>query len=262
MKRIDFLLVLFLIITIFFYSNNLIAEVIKVGGYHFPPFVELDRDNKASGITKQLIHEMNQIQDKYTFVFFLTSPTRRYFDFDQKKFDLIMFEDIRWGWQNKDIAASKVFFKGGEVYITKADPKKDQSYFDHFQDKSIAIIKGYHYRFANFNSDETYLKDHFRVQFSSHHKGNILKVLFGRADISVVTLVYLKHFLFHHPEKKKRLLISEKFDQKYNHTILVRKKASITMKEINTLLTQMDHAGIISRIACGNYDCKTNEGRK
>ena len=230
--------------------NNLIAEVIMVGGYDFPPFVEVKKDNVVDGITKQLIIEMNQIQKKYKFKFCLTSPKRRYFDFDQKKYDLIMFEDINWGWKKKNVFASKVFLKGGEVYITKAAPNKNQIYFNNLKNKNIAIIKGYHYGFADFNSNEKFLRDNFKVQFSSYHEGNILKVIFERADISVVNLCYLRQFFYYNPEQKKQIMVSDKFDQQYNHTILARTNAKISIEEINRLLTKMEKAGIISQLAC------------
>ena len=225
------------------------AEIVKVGAYHFPPFVEVDKTN-VDGITKKFILEMNKLQKKYEFEFFLTSPKRRYYDFDQKKFDLIMFEDIKWGWKKKDIVASKVFLKGGEVYITKAASNKDQSYFDNFKNKYIAIIKGYHYGFANFNSDEKYLRDNFKVQFSSYHEGNIMKVIFERADISVVNLCYLRQFFLNYPEKRNQIMVSEKYDQRYNHTILARKNSTISIKEINRLLSKMEKSGIISQLTC------------
>jgi ABC-type amino acid transport substrate-binding protein len=243
----------YFLIQVFFYCvfantclscNNLFANVIHVGGYHFPPFVMVKQD-KVVGTTKAFIQEMNKIQDKYTFKFFLTSPKRRYYDFDNKKFDLLLFEDINWGWKNKDIVASKVYLEGGEVYITKADPTKNQGYFDSLQDKQIAIIKGYHYGFANFSSDEIFLKKNFHIQFSSYHKGNILKIIFDRADIAVVNLCYLNNFFLQHPEKKNEIMVSNKFDQRYNHTILLRKNISLTIEEINKLLTKMEKSGVL-----------------
>jgi ABC-type amino acid transport substrate-binding protein len=252
----------FFLISIVFYCvsaniclscNNLFAKVLHVGGYHFPPFVIVEQD-KVVGTTKKLIQEMNQLQDKYTFKFFLTSPKRRYYDFDKKKFDLILFEDINWGWKNKNIEASKVYLKGGEVYITKADPTKDQRYFDSFKDKQIAIIKGYHYGFANFNSDERFLKDNFNIQFSSYHQGNILKVIFERADIAVVNLCYLRQFFIQHPEQQNKILVSDKYDQRYNHTILLRKNISLTIEETNKLLTKMKKSGVLLRLWKNIYD--------
>jgi len=156
-------------------NNHVIAETITVGGYIFPPFVE-KKDNQYTGITIDLISEMNSFQNKFKFQFIPTASKRRYSYFDKGKFDLIMFEDISWGWKYKDIVASQVILTGGgEVYITKADLSKDQSYFNNLKHKSIAVILGYHYGFANFNSDETFLKDNFKIQFSRNHSRNIIK---------------------------------------------------------------------------------------
>ncbi|MCP4106553.1 MAG: transporter substrate-binding domain-containing protein [Desulfobacteraceae bacterium] len=240
MKKIVF----FMLLGCCVYSNQVIAETVKVGGYVFPPFLE-EADSQYVGMTIDLIDEMNSFQKKYKFQFVSTS---RFLNFDERKFDLIMFEDKAWGWEGRDIAASKVFLKGGEVYITKAEFSKDQSYFDNFKNKSVAAILGYHYGFANFNSDEKFLKDNFNIQLSSAHEGNIRKVLMGRADISVVTLSYLNRLFKLNPDIRKALLVSEKFDQRYNHTILLRKNSKIDVKEVEALLTKMKEAGVLSRI--------------
>ncbi|MCP4021056.1 MAG: transporter substrate-binding domain-containing protein [Desulfobacteraceae bacterium] len=223
------------------------TETIKVGGYVFPPFVEKLNDQHI-GITIDLINELNKFQQAYRFEFVTTSPKRRYADFETGRFDIIMFEDKNWGWKDKPVVSSKVFLKGGEVYITKADPSKDQSYFDNLKGKSFAVMLGYHYGFANFNADETYLKNNFDIQLGSMPDANILKVLIGRSDISVVTLSYLHKFLKKNPDKKSQLLISVKMDQEYNHTILVGKKGKIDLQTINTLLLQIKDAGILDRV--------------
>lgn len=246
MKKLT--LVFFMFLGICMCGNQAIAETVKVGGYLFPPFVEKNDGNQYAGITIDLIDEMNNFQNKFKFQFIHIASKKRYDSFDEGKFDLIMFEDKSWGWKDKDIVASKVFLKGGEVYITKADLSKDQGYFDSFKNKSIAIIFGYHYGFANFNSNEKYLKDNFMVQLSSTHSGNIIKVLKGRADISVVTLSYLKSFFKQNPDKKSQLLVSEKFDQRYNHTILLRKNSKIEVRKMDSLLTKMEKTGVLSRI--------------
>ncbi|MCP4670236.1 MAG: ABC transporter substrate-binding protein [Desulfobacula sp.] len=245
MKKTILLIFMFLGICVF--GNQAIAKTVIVGGYLFPPFVE-EISNQHVGITIDLINEMNSFQNKYKFQFVLTSSKRRFGAFDKEKFDLIMFEDKKWGWGDKDIVASKVFLKGGEVYITKAALSKDQSYFDSFKNKSLTVILGYHYGFANFNSDEKFLKDNFKVEFNSSHEGNIKKVLLERSDISVVTLSYLLKFFKQNPDKQSRLLVSKKFDQQYNHTILLRKNSNIDVKEMNTLLSKLEKAGVLSRI--------------
>ncbi len=195
---------------------------------------------------------MNRFQDKYQFQFITISSKRRYRDFDKDKFDIIMFEDIAWGWKGKNIEASKVFLHGGEVYITQADPSKNQSYFDNLKNKSMTVILGFHYGFANFNADEKFLRKNFKIEFNSSHSGNIKKILQRRADISIVTLSFLKKIFKQNPNMQKKLLVSKKFDQHYNHTILLRKNSKFTAREMNTMLNQMENAGVLSRVWAKN----------
>ncbi len=224
------------------------AETVNVGGYIFPPFVEQSGEQQA-GLTLELINALNDFQDKYQFTFISTSSKRRYRDFDDGIFDMIFFESMQWGWDDKkEITATKVFLKGGEVYITKASPDKDQKYFNNLKDKSIACCLGYHYGFADFNADEKYLHDHFSVELSSTHEGNILKVLRDRTDIAVITKSFLDIYLKQHPEINDQMLISSRLDQIYQHTILLRKNSTPSVEEMNTLLIDMEKAGVLDQI--------------
>jgi len=63
-----------------------------------------------------------------------------------------------------------------------------------------------------------------------------------------VSISYLDDFFKENQDKKGQLLISEKLDQRYNHTILLRRNAIIDVKEINILLTKMEKAGVLSRL--------------
>ncbi len=230
------LLLLFFVICLS--SNMVFAKTIKVGGYFYPPFVQKD-GSKVTGIGLELLKEMNKFQNKYNFKFVTTSSKRRYIDFGKGRFDMIMFEDIAWGWKDKNVVASKVILRGGEKYVAKASSSKDQSFFNNIKNKSLALFLGYHYGFANYNADEKFLKKNFKVQLSTTHEGNIKKVLLGRADISLITYSYLKQYMKKNPSVKKKLLISDKFDQKYNHTSLIRKNGALKISELNGILTKM-----------------------
>lgn len=224
------------------------AETVMVGGYSFPPFIEIVR-KQPQGLTIDLINKMNAFQNKYFFKFIETSSKRRYRHFQKKRFDIIMFESIHWGWKDvKDIEASKVFLKGGEVYIAKADHNRNQSYFNNFKGKSMACILGYHYGFANFNADETFLRNEFNAYLNRSHKSSILMITKGRADIAVVTASYLSIFLKKNPLTKNQILISQTMDQEYNHTMLVRKNSSPGVKEINELINQMEYSGVLMEL--------------
>lgn len=242
------LIVWFLCLQIILVCSRAFSETVKVGGYIFPPFVEQTGEQPV-GLTLDLIEAMNGFQKEYRFTFISTSSKRRYQDFDSGKYDVIFFESIYWGWEDKkDIEASKVFLKGGEVYITKVGPSKNQSYFDDFQGKTIAAYLGYHYGFANFNADAQTLGKLFNIELSRAHKGNILKVLSDRVDIAVITKSYLDIHLKLYPEHKVQLLVSTKYDQIYQHTTLIRKNAKPSVEEMNALLTEMENTGALAKL--------------
>lgn len=228
-------------------------QVVKVGGYDFPPFV--DKSAGGTSLTLELIDALNAFQKKYVFEFVDTSSKRRFINFDEKKYDLIFFEAIDWGWQGREIEASKVIMQGGAVYITRAEKHKDQRYFDDFKGKSIWGILGYHYGFANFNADHEFLKKTFNARMVTSQDGLIEAAVTGRADISVVVKEYLQVYLQKHPEVEKKILVSKKFDAVNSYTILVRKGIRPDVDEINKLMTDMENAGILKKL-WGKYNLK------
>lgn len=74
---------------IFCLFNNLFSQqIIKVGGYVFPPFIEKEGEAFV-GVTIDLLDTLNTYQDEYFFQFVPTSSKRRYVDFDNQKFDVL-----------------------------------------------------------------------------------------------------------------------------------------------------------------------------
>ena len=226
-------------------------QVVKVGGYDFPPFV--DRTPGGTNLTLELIGAMNASQKKYIFEFVVTSSKRRFINFDEKKYDLIFFEALDWGWQGREIEASKVIMHGGAVYITRADKNKDQRYFDDLKGKTIWGILGYHYGFANFNADPEYLKKTFKTRMITSQDGLIEAAATGRAEVSVVVKEYLQVYLQKHPEVQKKILISKRFDAVNAYTILVRKGANPDVAELNKILSDMESAGVLQKL-WGKYN--------
>ncbi len=225
--------------------------VIKVGGYEFPPFVNTKSVGQFNGATLDLIDDFNRIQNEYRFEFVLTSPKRRYIDFTEHRYDMIMFESINWGWESYPVEASRVYMKGGEVYIAYKREDRDQHFFDDLAKRKLVAILGYHYGFAGFNADEEYLTNHFQILLSIDHLRNIRLILVDRpelAEVAVVTRSFLGDYLNRHPEKGKSLLISEKLDQEYQHSILVRKGAAISVDQINMLLDKLEKQGVLQRL--------------
>lgn len=228
-------------------------QIVRVGGYDFPPFV--DKRTGSTSLTFDLIAALNAFQKKYHFEFVDTSSKRRFINFDERRYDLIFFEAIDWGWQGRAVEASDVIMHGGTVYVTRADKHKDQRYFDDLKGKTIWGILGYHYGFANFNSDYEYLKKTFNAHMTTSQDGLIEAAVSGRADISVVVREYLQIYLTKHPEVQNKILVSKKFDAVNQYTILVRKGVSPDVAELNRILMEMENAGILKKL-WGKYNLK------
>ncbi|WII72070.1 transporter substrate-binding domain-containing protein [Bdellovibrio sp. 22V] len=224
-------------IVFFFISLSALAKPIPVlvGGYEFPPYI-MRKNGHVQGLTLDFIELLNQKQTKYAFTFVLTSPTRRYSDMKDGRFQIIPFESSTWGWSRELIESSKIFHEGGEVFITLKEKGKDQSYFKSLEGKTIKGIQGYHYEFVGLSTAPKALKN-FNIELTSTHDGNILSVLNKRAELAIVSKEYLDLYLQENPDVKERLLVSKDFDQIYRLGVLVKQKGSpISVAEVNRII--------------------------
>jgi len=223
-------------------------EVIKVGLAHFPPCIET-HGAQVSGLAAQMLELMNQHQDKYQFQAIPTLPATRHEIFNLGRYDMSMFDSLAWGWQELDVDASDVYLRGGEVYIARSEPGRDESYFGDFKDKSIIGIKGYHYKFAGFESDEKFLQQTFNMQLTKSNLGSIKMLLSGnRGDIAVVSISFLAKYLKDNPDDRSKLLVSKKLDQTYQHSIILRRGIKPGIEEINAILKELNESGKLAAL--------------
>jgi hypothetical protein len=95
MRKIKFIILLYPLIAALSMNAHARQDV-KVGGYEFQPFVDIDRNMKARGLTLELIDPLNQHQKQYRFTFVPTTARRRYQDFEAQNFDMLFFENPNW----------------------------------------------------------------------------------------------------------------------------------------------------------------------
>lgn len=218
--------------------------IVGVGAYHFPPFLD---DNV--GVTPDLIKAMNAFQKQYKFVMVPTSAGRRYKDMRDGKFSLMLFESIAWGWENEAVDASRVYLQGdGEVYVALAKPGRNQGFFHDLAKRTLIGVMGYHYGFADFNANQAELAKKFRITFADDSEAMLRMLIKERGEIAVVTKSYLQSYLLKHPELQGKLLISDRMDQAYNHTALVRKGNQPGVKEIEKILDGMEKSGQLKKL--------------
>jgi len=223
------------------------AEV-KVGGYEFPPFV--DENAPGGGLAPSFIEALNNLNSEHTFTFVSTSPKRRFEHMRSGRFDMMFFEMPIWGWEkeNIDYETTPTLLEGGEVYVGHVDNVDDQSYFDWLGDKALAGMLGYHYGFADFNSDREYLNENFDIELTSTHRGNLGKVLKKRIDVAVVTQSFLELYFVENPDARDKLVLSEKLDQKYELPVLISAESPVRAAEMSELLEQLEASGAVDEV--------------
>lgn len=226
----------------------LAAQLIKVGAYHFPPYVSKPESEAPQGLLPDLLATLNAQQSDYQFVLVPTSVTRRFRDFQSARYDLIMFESPTWGWQNTPHETFDMQVQDAEVYVAKAAAGRGQEYFSQFSGKRLALYNGYHYGFAQFNADPEYLAKQFNAVLTYSHDSNLLMVLRERADLTVVTRSYLHRYLLRYPEQRTQMLVSDRVDQVYRHQALLRPNAPISVEGLRGLLRQLRDGGQLSAL--------------
>ena len=221
---------------------------VRVGAYHFPPYIVKPESAAPDGLVPELLAALNAAQRDYRFDLVPTSVTRRYRDLTQARYDLILFESPDWGWQDIPLGKLDLQIADAEVYVARHQHGRDQRFFDSLNGKRMALYNGYHYGFAGYNADQDYLTRTFNAVLTYSHDSNLLMLLHGRVDISVVTRSYLRIYQREHPQEGAQLLVSERTDQVYHHHALLRPQGPIDVAHLEGLLGQLQRSGKLDEL--------------
>ncbi|KPB15653.1 Amino acid ABC transporter substrate-binding protein [Pseudomonas syringae pv. syringae] len=224
------------------------AQIVRVAAVHFPPYMVRPEKGEDAGLLPQLINALNGEQDDYEFVMVPTSVPRRFRDFTEGRFDVAVFENPGWGWKDIPHEQIDMGLEDAEVYVARRVEGRGQDYFDTLADKRLALFSGYHYGFANFNTDQKYLSEHFTITSTYSHDSNLLMVVRGRADVAPVTRSYLIDFMAHNKEEAAQLMVSERVDQVYRQYALLRPNGNIDVPHFKQLLERLRADGQLAKI--------------
>lgn len=226
----------------------LAAEQVRIAAVHFPPYAIKPEQDVQRGLLAQLVEALNQAQGDYQFVMRATSLKRRFKDFEQGRYDLALFENPDWKWQGIVGHRIDMGLEDAEVLVARAEPGRDQHYFDNLMDKRLALFNGYHYGFAGFNNDPQWLVEHFDAQLTYSHESNLELVLRGRADVAPITRSWLGAQVRKEPQLQTQLLVSEWEDQHYRHYAILRTQAPISAERLREVLQTLRETGQLQRI--------------
>ncbi len=223
-------------------------QEVRVAQVEFPPYVFKHESAETPGLLTQLVEALNGAQQDYRFVLVPTSLNRRFADLKRGRLDLAVFENPAWGWQNIAHTALDMGLIDAEVFVARAVPGRGQDFFDSLQGKRLALFYGFHYSFADFNSDPAYLASAFNGSLSHSHDGNLLMALHERAEIALVTRSYIRDFLRRYPDYEGQMLVSQRVDQHYRHHVLLRPDSPIRPEQFAALYALLREQGELARI--------------
>ena len=221
---------------------------VRIGAAHFPPYTVRPEQGGESGLLAQLAEALNALQDDYRFVLVPTSIQRRFGDFQQGRTDMAIFENPKWGWQQIAYQAVDMGLEDAEIFVAHQQGSRDQQYFQDLRGKRLALYNGYHYAFAEFNSDPHYLRQTYGATLTYSHDSNLSMVQRGRADIALVTRSFFSDFLARNPDSRSQLMASERVDQVYHHYALLRPQAPISPQAFAQLMRRLRENGELLRI--------------
>ncbi|RMO97305.1 hypothetical protein ALQ33_00203 [Pseudomonas syringae pv. philadelphi] len=229
-------------------SQCFAAQVVRVAAVHFPPYMVRPEKGEDTGLLPRLVAALNAAQDDYQFVMIPTSVARRFRDFTEGRFDIAIFENPDWGWKDIPHDTVDMGLEDAEVYVARRAEGREQDYFDTLSGKRLAVFSGYHYGFANFNTDQKFLNEHFNITSTYSHDSNLLMVVRGRVDIAPVTRSYLIDFMAHNKDEAGQLMVSDRVDQIYRQYALLRPNGNIDVAHFTVLLEQLRSAGTLADI--------------
>lgn len=217
--------------------------LVRVGAYHFPPYMNKPNSDTASGLVPDLLALLNQVQRDYHFEWVPTAPSRRYSDFQKRRFDLILFESPKWGWQDTPLHAIDLQVEDADLYVARAEPGRDEAYFGELRGKRLALYNGYHYGFADYQADQANLTANYNARLTYSHDSNLQMLLRARADIALVTRSYLELYCERYPERSTAFLVSSRVDQLYRHYAMLHIQAPIPSQRFAALMQQVRSSG-------------------
>ncbi|MGL1900587.1 MAG: hypothetical protein OCC49_00535 [Fibrobacterales bacterium] len=228
------------------YCNSLPVDTIRVGGYVFPPYIEADY---KTGFTFDYIALLNKSQSKFHFTFLETSAKRRYGDIINGNIDLILFEDIQWGWARYDVLSSSLFHIGSipyndaDLFVALHSETKNNSFCKTLKGKSLLLTFGYHYVFAENITDRQILQKRFNASLSRNPNEVIKKLLLQRGDIAVISQSLLQKFIGEYPEHKNSFRVCDKKDYEYNMRAVFSAQSKKYYSSIVEIIEHLNRSG-------------------
>lgn len=231
------------------FSFPLAAQTkVYVAAYDYPPYFS---DILETDLTRELVKRLNAHQNNYEFVIEVIPASARYEALSEGGCcDAIFFESPMWGWEDRDIYVESTFplVRGKDRLVAVKKPGRSQTFFDNFEGKSLAGVKGYHYLIGGELKASNDLENDNSVYLADSRITNIRMVLGGRVDLTTVNDELLAALEGSTQIDIGNLLLAEKPDFVYDLHLLVGNSKKIQVSTLQRLLSELGRKGEIDRL--------------
>lgn len=234
-------LMLFLLFT-FSSTLSLAVKEVKVGAYNFPPYFSKNAQDKNSlSLVDLIVSLLNSQQKEFLFVIVPIAPEDRVSLFNAKKFDVIFFEDLNWGWSTSSNHFFPLPINDGEVFISR---KKIVDHKDALKKASkLAGVKGYHYKLGG-SKELAFTAGEGRLLTDSPESVLSL-VVDSRVDLGIVSRSFFEMKKAGKPDLYNSIYSASKFDTSYNLGVVLQKNSPvISKKDFNKMLDYLTNNGV------------------
>lgn len=231
------------------HSNKTEAKHVLVASDDWPPLLTEGAHARDApiGFIADFFKAANAIQNSIVFDVVVMPFKRIQREVAHGNVDVVAMKNIAW-MGDLALTSSEPVIHSGDVYIALAESGRTQTFFQEKSERQWVGVNGYHYGFANFNSDAEYLRKKFNIQLVTNNFSVIRMILKGRAEVGVVPETVLTHFMETKGIKQDAFLIGKAYDSEYTLSHLVRKNGPISVDQMNDIIRQLRVSGELNAL--------------
>lgn len=217
---------------------------VTVASDDWPPLLTKgpNPDDTPVGFIADFFKYANAIQSKFDFEVVVMPFPRIQREVAHGNVDVVAMKNLAW-MGDLDLTSSDPVLHSGDVYIALDKPGRTQAFFQAKRERHWVGVNGYHYGFANFNSDVDFLSKNFKIQLVTDNASVIHMILRGRGEAGVVPETVLTHFIESERVEKGALLIGDAYDSTYTLSHLLRNKGPVNAEQMNEIIFQLQQSG-------------------
>lgn len=195
-----------------------------------PPFaVAAD----GQGLVRDLLAHMSAASPNYKFQQKRLYAARVAGVFKEGAYDLIAFQNRRWGYETAGVSESFVLVKDRGAYFQHRS-------FEPGGRELLGATRGFHYAFADFSATKLAMMPNVLLTVNEQDVVNL--VLRRRVSKGIASLSLLKWFVHNNKAAGETLDILEQSDYRYDRNFVVLPHSRISQNDLNALLLELKNS--------------------